>query len=281
MKKLLTPLSIALLLMLGNIAYAQLETPQPSPAATFTQKVGLADIKVEYSRPAMKGRKIMGNVVPLNGELYRLGANSATKFTTSDSLTIMGKGLPKGSYVMMARPNKDSWEIIFNKNQNVSAFNYKAEDDVVKVSVKPQTNPMTVQSFTMGIGNITNTSADIEISWENTFVAVPFTTDVDSKVMAQIKQKLDGPTQNEYFAMSQYYMDNGKDLNQALDFVNKAVAKGERFWMLRHKSLVQAKLGDKVGALTSAKRSLELAKEAKNNDYIRMNEESIKEWTKM
>jgi hypothetical protein len=281
MKKLLTPLSIVLLLMLGNVANAQLETPQPSPAATFTQKVGLADIKVEYSRPAMKGRKIMGNVVPHNGELYRLGANSATKFTTSDSLTIMGKGLPKGSYVMMARPNKDSWEIIFNKNPSVSASNYKAEDDVVKVSVKPQTNPMTVQSFTMGIGNITNTSADIEISWENTFVAVPFTTDVDSKVMAQIKQKLDGPTQNEYFAMSQYYMDNGKDLNQALDFVNKAVAKGERFWMLRHKSLVQAKLGDKVGALTSAKRSLELAKEAKNNDYIRMNEESIKEWTKM
>ena len=193
----------------------------------------------------------------------------------------MGKGLAKGSYVLMTKPGKDSWEIIFNKNPAVSVFDYKPADDVLKVMVKPIANSMTVESFTMGVANVTNNSADIEIAWENTVVRIPFTNDVDGKVMAQIKQKLDGPTQNEYCTMSQYYFDSGKDLKMSLEFANNAIAKGERFWMLRHKSLVQAKLGDKKGALESATKSLALAKEAKNDDYVRMNEKSIAEWTKM
>jgi Protein of unknown function (DUF2911) len=280
MKKFLTPLSIGAFLLLSYTSQAQLETPAPSPASTVTSKVGMTEIKIEYSRPAMKGRKIFGGDVVPFGELWRTGANSATKVTTTDSITIMGKGLAKGTYVLLTKPGKDSWEIIFNKNPAVSVFAYKPEDDVLKVSVKPINNPLTVESFTMGVSNITNTSADIEIAWENTVVRIPFTNDVDSKVMAQIKQKLDGPSQNDYFAMSQYYFDSGKDAKQALEFVDKAIAKGERFWMLRHKSLVQAKLGDKKGAIESAKRSLALAQEAKNNDYVRMNEKSIAEWSK-
>jgi Protein of unknown function (DUF2911) len=281
MKKFLTPLSIGAFLLLSYTSQAQLETPAPSPASTVTSKVGMTEIKIEYSRPAMKGRKIFGGDVVPFGDLWRTGANGATKVTTTDSITIMGKGLAKGTYVLLTKPGKDSWEIIFNKNPAVSVFGYKPEDDVLKVNVKTINNPLTVESFTMGVSNITNTSADIEIAWENTVVRIPFTNDVDSKVMAQIKQKLDGPSQNDYFAMSQYYFDSGKDAKQALDFVEKALAKGEpRFWMLRHKSLVQAKLGDKKGAIESAKRSLALAQEAKNNDYIRMNEKSIAEWSK-
>ena len=109
---------------------------------------------------------------------------------------------------------------------------------------------------------------------------MPFTNDIDSKIMAQIKAKLEGPSQNDYYAMSQYYFDSGKDLKMSLDFVDKALAKGERFWILRHKSLVLSKLNDKKAAIAAAQRSLELAKEAKNNDYIRMNEKSIAEWMK-
>lgn len=280
MKKIFASLTVGAFLLLTYTSQAQIETPAPSPASTVTQRVGMTEIKIEYSRPSMKGRKIFGGDVVPFGELWRTGANSATKITTTDSITILGKGLAKGSYVLMTKPGKDSWEIIFNKNASVSVFNYKPEDDVLRVNVKPINNPLSVESFTMGVSNITNTSAEIEISWENTVVRIPFTNDVDSKVMAQIKQKLDGPSQGDYFAMSQYYFEAGKDLNQALDFVSKAIAKGERFWMLRHKSLVQAKLGDKKGAIESAKRSLELAKEAKNNDYIRMNEKSIAEWSK-
>ena len=281
MKKILSPLSIAAFLLLSYTGQAQIDMPAPSPASTVTQKVGMTEIKIEYSRPSMKGRKIFGGDVVPFGALWRTGANSATKITTTDSITIMGKGLAKGTYVLLTKPGKDSWEIIFNKNPAVSVFDYKPESDVLKVMVKPMANSMTVESFTMGVANITNNSADIEIAWENTVVRIPFTNDVDGKVMAQIKQKLDGPTQNDYFAMSQYYFESGKDLKMSLEFANKAIAKGERFWMLRHKSLVQAKLGDKKGAIESATKSLALAKEAKNDDYVRMNEKSIAEWTKM
>ncbi|HEY9703618.1 MAG TPA: DUF2911 domain-containing protein, partial [Allocoleopsis sp.] len=237
---------MALLLSSLTIS-AQIEMPQASPSSTLTQRVGMTDIKVEYSRPSAKGRKIMGEVIAL-GELWRTGANSATKFTTSDSITVAGKGLAKGTYVLMTRPGATEWEIIFNKNPNVSVFNYIAADDVLKVKVPSKSSQTKVETFTISIGDITSNSASLDLMWENTVVSIPFTNDVDSKVMAQIKQKLDGPTQGDYFAMSQYYFETNRDLKDALNFVNKALEKGERFWMLRHKSLVLAKMGDKKGA---------------------------------
>ena len=92
MKKFLTSLSIVAFCLLSFSSFAQLETPQPSTSATLIQKVGLAEIKIEYSRPSMKGRKIFGgDVVPL-GDVWRLGANQPTKMTISDSITVKGKG---------------------------------------------------------------------------------------------------------------------------------------------------------------------------------------------
>ena len=268
------------LLAISLTANAQLTTPQPSPGASFKQNVGLTEISVEYSRPSAKGRKIFGDVVPF-GEIWRTGANSATKFTTTDSITIAGKGLKKGTYILLTKPGKDEWEIILNKNPEVSVFNYKPEDNVLSVKVKPQTLMSNVESFSMMISDVTNTSASLDIMWEKTLIRVPFTNDIDSKIMAQIKAKLEGPSQNDYYAMSQYYFDSGKDPKMALDFVDKAIAKGEpRFWIFRQKSLILAKLNDKKAAIAAAQRSLELAKEAKNNDYIRMNEKSIAEWMK-
>ncbi len=280
MKNFFRPLSIAALVALSLTTNAQITTPQPSPGASFTQNVGLTEIKVEYSRPSMKGRSIYGGVVPF-GDIWRTGANTPTKFTTTDSITVAGKGLSKGTYVLLTRPGKSEWEIIFNKNPTASSFGFKEEDNVLKVKVPSQDFPVAVESFTMMISDVTNTSASLDIIWDKTIVRVPFTNDVDAKVMAQIKQKLDGPTQNDYYAMSTYYFESGKDPKKALEFIDKAFEKGKpQFWMLRHKSLVQAKIGDKKGAIASATKSLELAKEAKNNDYIRMNEASIKEWSK-
>jgi hypothetical protein len=224
----------------------------------------------------------MGEIVPF-GTMWRTGANSPTKFTTTDSLTVMGKGLPKGTYVIMTKPGKDAWEVMFNKNPKANATDETAlfpADNVVSISVPSMKTGMMVETFTMGIGNITNTAASLDIAWENTMISIPFTNDIDAKIMAQIKQKLDGPTQSDYFAMSQYYFDSGKELAKSLEFADKALAKGERFWMLRHKSLVQAKMGDKKGAIETAKKSLAAAQEAKNGDYVRMNEKSIAEWSK-
>jgi Protein of unknown function (DUF2911) len=282
MKNFLAPLSIAAILAFTSVATAQIQMPAASTTAQVKQPVGMADITLDYSRPSAKGRKIMGEIVPF-GAMWRTGANQPTKFTTTDSLTVSGIGLPKGTYVIMTKPGKDAWQVMFNKNPKANATDEKAlypEDNVVSITVPVTKTAVPVETFTMGIGNITNTSATLDIMWEGTAISIPFTNDIDSKIMAQIKQKLDGPSQNDYFAMSQYYLESGKDNAKALEFVNKALEKGERFWMLRHKSLVQAKLGDKKGAIETARKSMAAATEAKNMDYVRMNEKSIAEWTK-
>ena len=280
MRKVSFILTVFIMFCTITFSSAQINTPQPSPNASFTQKFGLTEIKVEYSRPGVKGRTIFGGVVPY-GELWRTGANGATKFTTTDSITFGGKGLAKGTYVLLTKPGQNEWEIIFNKNPDVSVFNYKPEDNVLSVKVPVIGLPFSVESFAMITNNITNNSCDLQMLWENTMVSVPMTNDVDGKVMAQIKQKLEGPTAGEYGSMASYYLDNGKDPKQALDFMNKSLAMGgERFFTLRTKSLIQAKLGDKAGAIATAKKSLEMAKTEKNADYVRMNEKSIAEWSK-
>ena len=289
MKNFLAPLSCrallamtAAILAFTTVATAQITMPAASTTTQVKQPVGMADITLDYSRPSAKGRKIMGEIVPF-GAMWRTGANQPTKFTTTDSLTVSGIGLPKGTYIIMTKPGKDAWQVMFNKNPKANATDEKAlfpEDNVVSISVPVTKTAVPVETFTIGIGSITNTSATLDIMWENTAVSIPFTNDIDSKIMAQIKQKLDGPSQGDYFAMSQYYLESGKDNAKALEFVDKALAKGERFWMLRHKSLVQAKLGDKKGAIETARKSMAAATEAKNMDYVRMNEKSIAEWMK-
>jgi len=280
MKKVSFILTICALFCAVTLGTAQINTPQASPNASFTQKFGLTEVKMEYSRPGMKGRTIFGGIVPF-GELWRTGANGATKFTTTDSITFGGKGLSKGTYVLLTKPGQSEWEIILNKNPDVSVFNYKPEDNVLSVKVPVTGLPFSVESFTMLTNNLTSSTCDLQILWENTMVSIPMTNDVDGKVMAQIKQKLEGPTDGEYAAMANYYLDNGKDAKQALGFMDKALTMGgDKFWLLRSKSLIQAKLGDKAGAIASAKKSLALATAEKNPDYIKMNEKSIAEWSK-
>ena len=266
-----------------TIATAQITMPAASTTTTVKQPVGMTEITLEYSRPSAKGRKVMGDLVPF-GAIWRTGANQPAKFTTTDSITVSGIGLPKGTYVIMTKPGKDAWEVMFNKNPKANATNPEMlfpADNVVSITVPTSKTAVMVETFTIGIGNITNKSANLDIMWENTAVSIPFTNDIDSKIMAQIKQKLDGPTQGDYYAMSQYFFETGKDNAKALEFVDKAFAKGEpMFWQLRHKSLVQAKLGDKKGAIETAKKSLAAATAAKNMDYVRMNEASIAEWSK-
>lgn len=260
-------------------ASAQITMPQPSPGATFTQKVGLTEIKFDYSRPSMKGRKIFGELVPF-GEIWRTGANNATKFTTLDSITIEGKGLAKGTYVLLTRPFRDQWEVIFNKNPDVSVFNYKPEDDVLKLIAKVSNTSEVTENFEITTDNITSNACTVILKWENTKASFNIVNDIDTKIKAQIQAKLDGPTGDDYYTMSRFYFENSRDLSKALEFADLGITKGgEKYWTLRNKSLIQAKLGDKKNAIETAKKSLELSKKEKNMDYIRMNDKSILEWS--
>lgn len=251
--------------------------PQPSPMSTVSQKVGLTDVTIAYSRPSAKGRKVFGDVVPY-GELWRTGANKSVKFSISDSVSIGGKKIGKGDYSIFTIPNEKEWTIIINKAVDLSGTNgYKDADDVVRFTATPTKTGYT-ESFTFNFANLTTTSADVEISWEETKVSFKVEVTVDDKVMKNIDAVMN-PSANSYFAAGRYYYETERDSKQALAWVNKALEiGGDKYWILRVKSLIEARLGDYKGAIATAEKSKALALADDDGAYVKMNEASIAEW---
>jgi hypothetical protein len=263
---------------LSLTSQAQINTPAASPAATLTQKVGLTDVTISYSRPSMRGRKIFGGVRPY-GELWRTGANAPTTFTFSDEVNIEGKKVPAGTYSVFSLPGQSEWKVMLNKNAKATTNDYKEAENVATFTIKPQKTASPYETMTIDLSDLTTNTAMINIQWENTRIPLKLETEVDSKVMAQIKERME-PTNNVYYQAAVYYMESGKDLNQALEWMNKATAKDPQFWQLHQKAKLQAMLKDKKGAIESANKSIELAKKANNNDYVRLNEELLAELKK-
>ena len=279
MKKLLFS---ALALFLSYGINAQIETPQPSPFAKMEQVVGLTDVSVEYSRPAMRGRTIFGDLVPYD-KLWRTGANANTKITFSDDVSVGNTALKAGTYAIFTKPGIDSWEVIFYTDANNWGTPQNWDESKVAAKVTAPVNKMDfdVQSFTIMLGNLTSNSAELGFIWEKTYVGVPFSVPTDTKATASIEKVMAGPGANDYFNAAVYYLNEGKDITKAKMWIDKATdmtAKEPRFWYLRQKSLIYAKAGDKKGAVESAKKSLELAEKAGNADYVKMNKDSLKEW---
>lgn len=271
--------SILLAIALGcaafNVSAQTLRTPAPSSTQTIKQDLGIGSVELTYSRPGMKGRKIFGDLVPF-GKVWRTGANNATVLTFTDDVTIGAKKVPAGKYGLLTIPDKDNWTLIITKQLDVtSPAAYKQESDVVRVTAKPMTMKDPMESFTMQFANIQPNSAELHLMWENTAVALPISTDVDGKVMAQI-DNLMNKDNRPYFNAGLYYLSNGKDLNKALEWFNKAAEQDPKaYWVLHQKANTLAKLGKKEEAKATAMKSIELAKEAKNDDYVALNEKLI------
>ena len=273
MKKLFTIAAFAIC----SGAFAQtLTTPQPSTTQTIKQNFGLSSIELSYSRPNMKGRNVIGNLVPF-GKVWRTGANAATTLTFGDDVTIGNKLVTAGKYGLLTIPGKDSWVLIITKQLDVTSPSaYKEESDVVRLTIAPTTIKDKVETFTMQFGNVKSNNCSLDLMWENTFVSLPISTDVDTKVMKQIENIM---TKDNlpYFNAGLYYMDNGKDLNQALKWFNKAAEQNPTaYWIQHQKASCLAKLGKKTEAIAAATKSLELATEAKNPDYVKLNEDLLK-----
>ncbi|MDH3245433.1 MAG: DUF2911 domain-containing protein [Saprospiraceae bacterium] len=266
--------------LMATTAVAQVQTPAPSPSCKIEQMVGLTNVTIEYSRPSVKDRKIFGGLVPY-GEVWRTGANAATKITFDKDVKLGGQEVKGGSYALLSKPDESEWKFMLYPYESGSPNSYM-ESEVEPIMFTGESQSMSdvkVESFMIMIDQLTNSSASLVLAWDNLVVGVPLEVHTDKDVEASIESTLAGPSMQDYFASASYYHSEGKDLNKALKWINKAIDMGyERYWVLRTKSLIQADLGDKAGAIESAKKSLEMAKEAGNNDYIRMNEASIKEW---
>ena len=279
MKRLIVPI---LLLVISSITNAQIETPAPSPAQKITQKVGLTDITLEYSRPSMKGRTIFGSLAEY-GEIWRTGANANTKLTFSTEFIIAENTLAKGSYALYTVPGEKTWEIILYTDTTNWGTPGKWDETKVaaRVVVPTQKSAMDVETLTIGFDNLTNSSAVLGIMWENTYVGLKFETPTDEMVSKSILKVMNGPTANDMFGAAVHYLQTDKDMDSAQVWIDKAIemtADAPKFWYLRQQSLIHAKAGKTKTAISAAKASLKYAKIANNGAYIKMNTASLKEW---
>lgn len=273
-----------LAMIIANYAIeAQVKTPQASPKSTITQVVGLTNVEIAYSRPSAKGRDVFNNLVPF-GKLWRTGANENTTISFSDDVVIDGKKLAKGKYALYTTPRADNWEIVFYSDTNNWGIPETWDETKValRTNAKHEMLGRNVETFTIGINNLDNNFANLEISWEKTLVAIKFEVPTEKIAMASIDKALAGPTAGDYFASAQYLFQSNGDMTKALTYIDKAleISKDKPFYYFRLKSLIQAKNGDKKGAIESAKISLAGAEAAKNQDYVKMNKDSISEWNK-
>ncbi len=272
-------LILTLTLTLGQ---AQIKTPAASPTTTATHTVGLSEVQIEYSRPSVKDRDIFSpnGLVP-HGEIWRLGANRATKISFSDDVTLNGKELKKGTYAVLATPEAAQWTFHFHEYESGSWSSYAEKTPAMSVSSKTESNPMHMETFTIVTGDHTSNSAMLEFLWDKTYVGLEMEVAVDEQVMANIDQVMSGPSANDYYQAASYYHKEGKDLNKALTWIQKANnVEDKKFWQLRREALILADLGKTKEAISTAQMSMELAQAAGNKDYVKLNKESIQSWSK-
>jgi hypothetical protein len=263
----------------------KITTPAPSPLGKVSQRVGLTDIDIEYSRPGVKGRTIFGDLVSY-GKTWRTGANANTKVTFSSDVTIDGQTLKAGSYGLYSVPNKDTWEVMFYSDSDKSGVPRDWDDNKIaaKTTVKVESMPMNIESFTISFDDVTSTSVVIGLIWEKTYVGIKLEVPTDQLVSETIDAVMAAsPKSGDYYNAAIYYSQQDKDIKKANEWMEKAMSMIEKpgFWQLRQQSLIYAKMGDKDKAIATAKKSLEGAKASKNDAYIKMNTESLEEWGAM
>lgn len=273
-----TTLTAAAFVLFTPMLHAQaLKVPAASPTQTLKQAFGLGEISIEYSRPVARGRVIFGELVPYD-KVWRTGANQATKITFTDDVTVEGKPVKAGTYSIYTIPGKSSWQVMLNKDLTLggNVSKYQASEEVLHVDVKPEANSRAVQSFTINLDQVEPSDATLVMSWDKVLVPVRIHTDIDSRIMKNIETVMAADSR-PYFSAANYYYEHDQDLKQALAWSDKAIEQNKAFYTVHLKAKIQMKMKDYKGAIATAQESLRLAQEAKNDDYVRLNEKLIAE----
>jgi hypothetical protein len=282
----MAPVAVVATLLAAPAAQAQLATPQPSPRSTVTQRVGLTDVTITYSRPSLKNREAFGANSPLApySKRWRTGANGSTTIKFSDEVTIEGKKVPAGEYGIYTIPNAGEWTVVLNKSlkQGADVEGFKEDQDVARFVVKPYKLGSKVETFTINFADLTPATANVDMQWNTTGAKFKIVTDVEGKVLAQIDEKViknASPTPGDLAAAAVYYNDNNKDLKQALTWMQKANATEPKFWNVNTEAKIRLKMKDYKGAIAAAEQSkkLALASTPPNTEYAKMNDELIAE----
>ncbi len=272
---------LAAALLSSVMGFAQIRMPQPSTTQKISQDFGMGKIELTYSRPNVKGRAMLkenSELVPLN-QLWRTGANAATRIHFSDKVTMGGTTLDTGAYVLYTVPGVDYWEVVVNKGlNNWGTDGYKQSEDVVRFKVKAAKTTSNTETFTFQFANVEAESIDLQLSWGKVAVSIPISTNVKDRLRAQVEAALSAEkvNPNVYQAAANFYYEWEKNYAKALQNVNKATeANPKAFWLFLLTAKIQKDMGQKADAKASAEKCISIATEAKNADYVRMAKELI------
>jgi hypothetical protein len=281
-KQLFTLAFAAMALLFTTGLTAQVTMPSASPTVKMETKIGLTDFHVTYSRPGMKGREIFAakGLVPY-GQIWRTGANQATKFTFTDKVMVGGAELAAGDYAVLTKPMADKWEVMLFAYETGSWNSYVEKTPAATVMAKSMATGSPVETFTIDVQNHTMDGADIVMKWGNTMAALPVKTGAKDAVKAQIKRVMAGPSINDYYQAASFLSESGdmSSMKEALGYIqkaNKMSGDDQKYWMVRREGVIMEGLGMKKEAKAAFTKSMELAKKAGNMDYVRLNEKSLK-----
>lgn len=252
-----------------------LKVPAASTGQSIKQEFGLGSVELSYSRPSTKGRTIFGDLVPY-GAIWRTGANTATTLTFSDEVIIGDKKIPAGKYGLLSIPSASEWTIIITKQLDVTSPSaYKPEMDIVRLKAQSQSLSVPIESFMIMFDKVTSNSMDVVLVWQQTAVGFTIKQDIDLKIMGQI-ENLMNKDNKPYFNAAMYFMDNNKDLAKASAWLDVATQQTPTaYWVWYQKARCLSLMGKNADAKTIAMKSMELAKAAKNPDYVTLNEKLI------
>jgi hypothetical protein len=245
----------SLLLLLTVVAFtthAQLNLPELSPDGKLIQNVGYVNVEISYGRPATRGRRIFGELVPY-GLVWRTGGGSPIKIQFDKSVTIGEKSIPAGAYTIVSIPNPEKWTILMNSNTKkifgAQQDGYDVATEVVRFDVPVNKTDRFYESFTLEL-DIKNNDAELYISWENTQVHFPILTGSNAQTVKDIERYLaDNPTDADNLAYAAYYLSMNKlEPQRLLGYADRALALEENGWYyeLKMNLLADAKRFDEA-----------------------------------
>lgn len=275
-------LTLLFFLLKAVSLHGQIEHPKASPFASLRQDVGFTTLDVVYSRPAVKGRTIFGDLVPY-GRIWRVGANASTKFSTNTPLRIHGNELQAGTYALYAFPYADHWEVVFHNNTGHwgdGRTAYDPAEDAFRIRVTPESIPYSQENFLIAFDSITHNSAVMHWIWEQTRVAIPIEVNTQAAMEAGIQDALaNNPSAQTYYEAARFYQEEGIKFKESLTYLDKALELGgNTYYFHRVRSLVLADLGRFAEAIQAAQRSRDLAAAEGKDEFVRMNDNNIKAW---
>ena len=267
--------NLLFIILASSTSFAQINTPAASPSTTLSQTLGLTKISLDYSRPSVKGRKIFGDLVPY-GKVWRTGANKITSIKFDDEVYVHGAVMKAGSYGLYTIPGKSEWTIIFNRDDKQwGSYDYDINKDVIRFNVQPIQPQEFTEKMTIDFVEFTPTSTELSIKWESTEVRFKIEQrGVDEKIMAEIAEKTSKPdaTTDTYFSAADFYYQKGVKLDQALAWANKVIEKEKEYWTYQLVARIAAKQNNCAVAIPNAEKSIELAKKAGDDAYIKLNQ---------